>query len=76
MSKTETEILQHSLVQNQVVQQQLQTLISTLRPLLERADFAEQLAEAESYLYDAADALSDFEEDCQQCLDAWKEAKS
>ena len=76
MSKTETEILQHGLAQSQEVQQQLQTLINSLRPLFDRADFAEQLAEAESYLYDAADALSDFEDDCQQCLDAWQEAQS
>lgn len=76
MSKTETEILQQSLIQQQIVQQQLQTLLSTLRPLLDRPDFAAQLAEAESYLYDAVDALSDFEEDCQQCLQAWQEAHS
>lgn len=76
MSKTETEILQQSLVQNQIVQQQLQTLLKTLRPLLDQANFAEQLAEAESYLYDAVDALSDFEDDCQQCLEAWQEAHS
>lgn len=76
MSSTETEILQQSIVQSQVLQQQLQSLLKNFRPLLENPAFSEPLAEAESYLYDVQDALSDFEEDCQDCLDAWQEAQT
>ncbi len=76
MAQRETEILQQSLLQHQALQEQLQTLLNTLQPLLEQPEFSEQLAEAESYLYDAKDALEDFAEDCKSCLEAWQEAQS
>lgn len=76
MAQRETEILQQSLLKHQALQEQLDALLSGLQPLLEQPEFAEQLAEAESYLYDARDALADFAEDCQGCLDAWQEAQS
>ena len=71
----EARILKDSLVRSQRLQAEINALISSFRPLLEQEDFAE-LAEAESYLYDARDALQDFEDDCSACLADWTEAQA
>ncbi len=71
---SETEILQKSMAQSAILEAQLQQLMSTFRPLLDNADFAEQMAETESYLYDIQDALADFHQDCEASLAAWQEA--